>query len=255
MSQFLNCVVLWLNKLVFDVLLMSGLCFFVQVVDGQINGENVCFIVVVLDVNNYYLCVVGGEVGLLEGWMLVKVVNEIIVVDVDQLVKWLIVVVIDVLSQVYGCCEEVFGIYQVLVGVVGVYVKVCLVGYLVIGLIVGKVMFGVFLVYGYQVNCLIVFNDSGVLVYVMGKELVVCIMLCIVEVLEKLVVIILLMVYDVSNYVMFGLFFVLLDINNLDVFDDYDLLLVSNMLCDVIVDVCIDVLLKCCLGVENCCSL
>lgn len=39
----------------------------------------------------------GGEVGLLEGWTLAKVVNETIAADADQPVKRPIVAVIDVL--------------------------------------------------------------------------------------------------------------------------------------------------------------
>ena len=50
----------------------------VQVADGQINGENVRFIAVVPDANNHYPRAAGGEVGLLEGWTLAKVVNETI---------------------------------------------------------------------------------------------------------------------------------------------------------------------------------
>lgn len=49
----------------------------------------------------------------------------------------------------YGYYEEFLGIYYVCGVVVDVYVVVCLVGYLVIMLIVGKVILGVFLVYGY----------------------------------------------------------------------------------------------------------
>ena len=87
MSQFPNRAALWLNKLAPDVPLMSGLCPSVQVADGQINGENVRFIAVVPDANNHYPRAAGGEVGLLEGWTLAKVVNETIAADADQPVK------------------------------------------------------------------------------------------------------------------------------------------------------------------------
>ncbi len=98
MSQFPNRAALWLNKLAPDVPLMSGLCPSVQVADGQINGENVRFIAVVPDANNHYPRAAGGEVGLLEGWTLAKVVNETIAADADQPVKRPIVAVIDVPS-------------------------------------------------------------------------------------------------------------------------------------------------------------
>ncbi|PLL79581.1 biotin-independent malonate decarboxylase subunit gamma, partial [Klebsiella pneumoniae] len=84
MSQFPNRAALWLNKLAPDAPLMSGLCPSVQVADGKINGENVRFIAVVPDANNHYPRAAGGEVGLLEGWTLAKVVNETIAADADQ---------------------------------------------------------------------------------------------------------------------------------------------------------------------------
>jgi hypothetical protein len=106
MSQFPNRAALWLNKLAPDAPLMSGLCPSVQVADGQIDGESVRFIAVVPDANNHYPRAAGGEVGLLEGWTLAKVVNETIAADADQPVKRPIVAVIDVPSQAYGRREE-----------------------------------------------------------------------------------------------------------------------------------------------------
>ena len=116
MSQFPNRAALWLNKLAPDAPLMSGLCPSVQVADGQIAGESVRFIAVVPDANNHYPRAAGGEVGLLEGWTLAKVVNETIAADADQPVKRPIVAVIDVPSQAYGRREEAFGIHQALAG-------------------------------------------------------------------------------------------------------------------------------------------
>ncbi len=116
MSQFPNRAALWLNKLAPNAPLMSGLCASVQVADGQIDGENVRFIAVVPDANNHYPRAAGGEVGLLEGWTLAKVVNETIATDADRPVKRPIVAVIDVPSQAYGRREEAFGIHQALAG-------------------------------------------------------------------------------------------------------------------------------------------
>lgn len=163
MSQFPNRAALWLNKLAPDAPLMSGLCPSVQVADGQIDGESVRFIAVVPDANNHYPRAAGGEVGLLEGWTLAKVVNETIAADADRPVKRPIVAVIDVPSQAYGRREEAFGIHQALAGAAGAYAKARLAGHPVIGLIVGKAMSGAFLAHGYQANRLIAFNDSGVL--------------------------------------------------------------------------------------------
>ena len=116
MSQFPNRAALWLNKLAPNAPLMNGLCASVQVADGQIDGENVRFIAVVPDANNHYPRAAGGEVGLLEGWTLAKVVNETIAAEADQPVKRPIVAVIDVPSQAYGRREEAFGIHQALAG-------------------------------------------------------------------------------------------------------------------------------------------
>lgn len=251
MSQFPNRAALWLNKLAPDAPLMSGLCPSVQVADGQINGENVRFIAVVPDANNHYQRAAGGEVGLLEGWTLAKVVNETIAADADQPVKRPIVAVIDVPSQAYGRREEAFGIHQALAGAAGAYAKARLAGHPVIGLIVGKAMSGAFLAHGYQANRLIAFNDSGVLVHAMGKASAARITLRTVEALEKLAATIPPMAYDVSNYATLGLLSALLDINNPDAPDDHDLSLVSNTLRDAIADARTDASLKCRLGAEN----
>ncbi|QHW97595.1 biotin-independent malonate decarboxylase subunit gamma [Klebsiella variicola] len=251
MSQFPNRAALWLNKLAPDAPLMSGLCPSVQVADGQIDGESVRFIAVVPDANNHYPRAAGGEVGLLEGWTLAKVVNETIAADADQAIKRPIVAVIDVPSQAYGRREEAFGIHQALAGAAGAYAKARLAGHPVIGLIVGKAMSGAFLAHGYQANRLIAFNDSGVLVHAMGKESAARITLRTVEALEKLAATIPPMAYDVSNYATLGLLSALLDVNNPDAPDDHDLSLVSNTLRDAIADARKDTSLKCRLGAEN----
>ncbi|BAS35605.1 MULTISPECIES: biotin-independent malonate decarboxylase subunit gamma [Klebsiella] len=251
MSQFPNRAALWLNKLAPDAPLMSGLCPSVQVADGQIDGESVRFIAVVPDANNHYPRAAGGEVGLLEGWTLAKVVNETIAADADQAIKRPIVAVIDVPSQAYGRREEAFGIHQALAGAAGAYAKARLAGHPVVGLIVGKAMSGAFLAHGYQANRLIAFNDSGVLVHAMGKESAARITLRTVEALEKLAATIPPMAYDVSNYATLGLLSALLDINNPDAPDDHDLSLVSNTLRDAIADARKDTSLKCRLGAEN----
>ena len=251
MSQFPNRAALWLNKLAPDAPLMSGLCPSVQVADGQIAGESVRFIAVVPDANNHYPRAAGGEVGLLEGWTLAKVVNETIAADADQPVKRPIVAVIDVPSQAYGRREEAFGIHQALAGAAGAYAKARLAGHPVIGLIVGKAMSGAFLAHGYQANRLIAFNDSGVLVHAMGKESAARITLRTVEALEKLAATIPPMAYDVSNYATLGLLSALLDISNPDAPDARDLTLVTDTLRDAIADARRDASLKCRLGAAN----
>ncbi|ECC7020953.1 biotin-independent malonate decarboxylase subunit gamma, partial [Salmonella enterica] len=93
---------LWLETLAPNAKRLEGLCPSVQAADGELNGEAVRFIAVVPDANNHYPRAAKGEVGLLEGWTLAKVVSETIAADADNAVKRPIVAVIDVPSQAYG---------------------------------------------------------------------------------------------------------------------------------------------------------
>jgi hypothetical protein len=68
----------------------------VQAADGELNGEAVRFVAVVPDANNHFPRAAKGEVGLLEGWTLAKVVSETVAADADKAVKRPIVAVIDV---------------------------------------------------------------------------------------------------------------------------------------------------------------
>ena len=241
----------WLNKLAPDAQRMSGLCPSVQVADSQLNGESVRFISVIPDADNHYPRASKGEVGLLEGWTLAKVVNETIDADKDCEVKRPIVAVIDVPSQAYGRREEAFGIHQALAGAAGAYAKARLAGHPVIGLIVGKAMSGAFLAHGYQANRLIAINDTGVLVHAMGKESAARITLRSVEALEKLAADIPPMAYDVSNFATLGLLSDLLDVSNPDDPSDADLALIEITVQRAIADARKDPTLKTRLGAEN----
>lgn len=241
----------WLNKLAPDAQRMSGLCPSVQVADSQLNGESVRFISVIPDADNHYPRASKGEVGLLEGWTLAKVVNETIDADKDCEVKRPIVAVIDVPSQAYGRREEAFGIHQALAGAAGAYAKARLAGHPVIGLIVGKAMSGAFLAHGYQANRLIAINDTGVLIHAMGKESAARITLRSVEALEKLAADIPPMAYDVSNFATLGLLSDLLDVSNPDDPSDADLALIEITVQRAIADARKDPTLKTRLGAEN----
>ncbi|EEX2762460.1 biotin-independent malonate decarboxylase subunit gamma [Escherichia coli] len=251
MHQFPNRAALWLNKLAPNAPMMNGLCPSVQVADGQINSESVRFIAVVPDPNNHYPRATGGEVGLLEGWTLAKVLNETIAADAEKSSKRPIIAIIDVPSQAYGRREEAFGIHLALAGAAGAYAKARLAGHPVIGLIVGKAMSGAFLAHGYQANRLIAFNDNGVQIHAMGKASAARITLRSVDALEKLAATIPPMAYDVSNYATLGLLSALLNISNPDAPNESDLSLVSRTLHDAIVDARRDPSLKCRLGAEN----
>lgn len=111
MSNAISRGELWLETLVPNAKRIEGLCPSVQAADGELNGETVRFVAVVPDANNHFPRAAKGEVGLLEGWTLAKVVSETIAADADKAVKRPIVAVIDVPSQAYGRREEGFGIH------------------------------------------------------------------------------------------------------------------------------------------------
>lgn len=230
MSNVISRGELWLETLVPDARRLEGLCPSVQAADGELNGETVRFIAVVPDASNHYPRATEGEVGLLEGWTLAKVVSETIATDADNAVKRPIVAVIDVPGQAYGRREEGFGIHLALAGAAAAYASARLAGHPVIGLIVGKAMSGAFLAHGYQANRLIAFNDKGVLIHAMGKESAARITLRTVEALEKLTATIPPVAYDISNYATLGLLENLLDICNPDTPSANDLVQVKTTL-------------------------
>ncbi|MCL6742872.1 biotin-independent malonate decarboxylase subunit gamma [Kosakonia sp. R1.Fl] len=251
MSTTVSRGALWLDKLAPNATRLSGLCPSVQAADGNVNGEAVRFIAVVPDANNHYPRAAKGEVGLLEGWTLAKVVSETVAADANNSVKRPIIAVIDVPSQAYGRREEAFGIHQALAGAAAAYANARLAGHPVIGLIVGKAMSGAFLAHGYQANRLIAFNDAGVLIHAMGKESAARITLRSVEALEKLAATIPPMAYDISNYATLGLLADLLNISNPDAPSDADLAQVQSTLHQAINDARQDTTLKNRLGADN----
>ena len=251
MSNSISRGELWLQTLVPNAKRLAGLCPSVQAADGELNGEAVRFIAVVPDANNHYPRAAKGEVGLLEGWTLAKVVSETIAADANNAVKRPIVAVIDVPSQAYGRREEGFGIHQALAGAAAAYANARLAGHPVIGLIVGKAMSGAFLAHGYQANRLIAFNDKGVLIHAMGKESAARITLRTVDALEKLAATIPPMAYDISNYATLGLLENLLDISNPDAPSADDLTQVKTTLQQAIKDARQDPTLKSRLGADN----
>ena len=242
---------LWMTLLAPNAKCVEGLCPSVQAADGELNGEAVRFVAVVPDAHNHFPRAAKGEVGLLEGWTLAKVVSETVAEDASKSVKRPIVAVIDVPSQAYGRREEAFGIHQALAGAAAAYANARLAGHPVIGLIVGKAMSGAFLAHGYQANRLIAFNDKGVLIHAMGKESAARITLRTVDALEKLAATIPPMAYDISNYATLGLLSNLLDISNPDAPSDNDLAQVKTTLQQAISDARQDTTLKNRLGADN----
>ncbi|MCL6406334.1 biotin-independent malonate decarboxylase subunit gamma [Dickeya dadantii] len=251
MSQVAHRGALWLDALAPGKPLLAGLCPSVQAADGDIAGEVVRFIAVVPDAANHYPRAAQGEVGLLEGWTLAKVVHETLAADRHSDKKRPIVAVIDVPSQAYGRREEAFGIHQALAAAAGAYAQARLAGHPVIGLIVGKAMSGAFLAHGYQANRLIAFNDPEVQIHAMGKASAARITLRSVEELEKLAAAIPPMAYDIRNYATLGLLSALLDISNPDAPSANDVVQVTDALQQAITDARRDPSLKTRLGADN----
>ncbi len=251
MSQTQSRGATWLAKLAPNAQRMSGLCPSVQVADGDIGGEAARFIAVVPDASNHYPRAAHGEVGLLEGWTLGKVVSETIAEDANKDHKRAIVAVIDVPSQAYGRREEAFGIHQALAGAAAAYANARLAGHPVIGLIVGKAMSGAFLAHGYQANRLIAFNDSGVQIHAMGKDSAARITLRSVAELEKLASTIPPMAYDIGNYQTLGLLCALLDITDPDAPTSDDLAQVNTVLVQAVSEARKDPTLTNRLGADN----
>ncbi len=210
----------WLALLSQNAPRLEGLCSSVQVADADLNGENVRYIAVVPDENNHFPRAANGEVGLLEGWTLAKVVQETIAADAQAERKRPIVAVIDVPSQAYGRREEAFGIHQALAASAAAWAQARLAGHPIVGLIVGKAMSGAFLAHGYQANRLIAFNDPGVLIHAMGQASAARITLRSVDALMALASTVPPMAYDVKNYQTLGLLDEMLNIAKPDAPDD-----------------------------------
>lgn len=187
--------------------------------------DGVIYLAVVPDPENIYPRARHGEVGLIEGWTLSKIIHETILKDKN--VKRPIVVIVDVTSQAYGRREEAFGIHQSLAAAAGAYAQARLEGHPVVALIVGKAMSGAFLANGYQANELIAFDDSAVMIHVMGKESAARITLRTVEELDRFAAKIPPMAYDIKHFASLGLLNGLLHIEDPDAPNEDDVELVK----------------------------
>lgn len=227
----------WFQKLTQLGQPIQGLCPSVKaadVEDSQLGTTR--YIVVVPDKNNHFPRATNGEVGLLEGWTLSKVITEAILADKDKSTKRPIIAVIDVTSQAYGRREEAFGIHQALAVAVNAYAQARLSGHPVIGLMVGHAMSGAFLAHGYQANRLIALNSPKVMTHAMGKAAAARITLRSVEDLEKLAEAIPPMAYDIKDYATLGLLWRLLELENDQTPSQTDITLVKNTIEHAIID-------------------
>lgn len=186
------------------------------IADGQFNGKPTRVFCVVNNEQNLYPRARQGEVGLLEGWSLARVVDQVIEADRDRAEKRGILCIVDVPSQAYGRREEVLGIHQALAGAVDSYARARLAGHPIVSLLVGKSMSGAFLAHGYQANRILALKDQGVMVHAMGKESAARVTLRTVEELERLAANIPPMAYDIESYNSLGLLSDILEVSNAD---------------------------------------
>ena len=101
---------IWFDLLAGAFAQRTGQCPSVKVADGELDGYPVRAIAVIPAPDNRYPRAAKGEVGLLEGWTLGKMVAEAVQADKDKAEKRAILAIIDVPSQAYGRREEAFGI-------------------------------------------------------------------------------------------------------------------------------------------------
>lgn len=215
---------IWLELLSNHAPLMPGLAPSVRVADS----EGIRYVAVVPDPQNHYPRARNGEVGLIEGWTLAKVINETVKADEKQGTHRPIVAVVDVTSQAYGRREEAFGIHQALAGSAAAYASARMAGHPVIALIVGKAMSGAFLAHGYQANELIALDDPKVLIHAMGKQSAARITLRTVEELDRYASKIPPMAYDIKHYSQLGLLYRLLEVSSADAPTESDVALVRQ---------------------------
>ncbi|CDG83364.1 biotin-independent malonate decarboxylase subunit gamma [Janthinobacterium agaricidamnosum] len=230
----------WLALLAGSAPLAGGYGAALRVADASLAGRPARYIAVVPDWNNRFPRARNGEIGLVEGWLLARAVQQVIALDRAAAVKRPIVALIDVTSQAYGRREEAYGIHQALAGAAGAYAEARLAGHPVIGLIVGLAMSGAFLAHGYQANRLIAFDDPGVMVHAMGKASAARITLRSVAALETLAASVPPMAYDIRSYASLGLLWRVLAPSDADRPLDSDVALVRQTLEDALADILAD---------------
>jgi len=201
---------IWLQALSAQPLVGEGS---VRCIDGELGGSPVCWLAVVPDPGNHFPRARNGETGLLEGWQLAEIINDMIAQDQDRAQKRALIAIVDVPSQAYGRREEALGLHQSLAAAVDATARARLAGHPVIALLVGKAMSGAFLAHGYQANRIIALRDQGVMVHAMGKDAAARITLRSVEALEHLAATIPPMAYDIDSFSSLGLVHALLDIS------------------------------------------
>ena len=231
----------WLAALTNGAPPQTGLPDSVRVVDAPLAHHSARYIAVVADAHNRFVRARTGEVGLVEGWVLAQVVQEVVDADAGRgHDKRPIVAIVDVSSQAYGRREEAFGIHEALASAAGAYARARQSGHPVIGLIVGKAMSGAFLAHGYQSNRLIALNDDGVMVHAMGKAAAARVTMRSLAQLERLAAEVPPMAYDIDSSASLGLLWRLLEVSSAERPDAHDVGQVRAALLDALADILAD---------------
>jgi biotin-independent malonate decarboxylase gamma subunit len=182
----------------------------VLVADTKLEEERVRFLAIVPDPNNRFPCTRQGQVGLQEGWNLAKQIRDAIEVDANS-EKRAIIAIVDVPSQAYGRREELLGIFLAAAAATDAYVSARLAGHPVISLLVGHAISGGFLTHGAQVNRLLAFDDSSVMVHAMPKNAAARVTRRTVEELDQLAETVIPMSYEIEDYAKLGTLYKLID--------------------------------------------
>src|SRR5712672_3854078 len=182
--------------------------------DAPLGNEHARFLCVVPDPHGRFPCARHGEVGLEEAFTLAARVREVIEHDKNT-TKRPIIAIVDVKSQAYGRREEAAGIFLAAAAAADAYASARMAGHPVIALVVGQALSGGFLTHGYQANCILAFDDPGVIIHAMHKEAAARITRRSVRDLEQLGHEIVPMSYDIQDYAKLGILHELLHVDSL----------------------------------------
>lgn len=177
----------------------------------EINKRPMTFVTITTNDNNRFYRVRNGEAGLVEGFVVSKVLEQVIGEDKDKKEKRPIIAIIDVPSQAYGYNEELIGIHMALASSAEFYARARQAGHPVVGLIVGNAISGAFLAHGLQCNRLIALNDEQINVQAMSKESAARVTNRTLEEVEEATKKIPAMAYDIKNFEKLGALFALVD--------------------------------------------
>lgn len=172
------------------------------VLHAQADGRE--YIAIVPDAQNRFPRVREGEVGLLEGYTVASVVNDLIKADQAKANKTPLVLIVDVPSQAYGYKEELIGIHMALASSVSAYARARQAGHKVVAFIPGDAVSGGFLAHGLQSNRLIALDDLAITIQAMSKASAARITQRTIEELEEATKHVPAMAYDIKNYQKLG---------------------------------------------------